>query len=254
VAKVRHKLGSGSRAVAVAEQPASPPSEIRSPEGAIWTEWPTHAMRKAGDSLTVVAMSTSHTYTQRYTQSVSAESHQTSADNMAAATKGAPFSLRPLRVSDRDALRTLFARLSPESRRRRFLTGKTGLSDRELTYFTDIDHLRHEALTAIDPGDGSIVGVARYVMWPERADAADVAIEVADDIQRNGIGLMLAEALIQRARENGIKVLTATTLWENHAARALARRMGFRARSSAGNEIELELQLPDPSERNTARD
>jgi RimJ/RimL family protein N-acetyltransferase len=165
---------------------------------------------------------------------------------MAAATKGAPLTLRPIRVSDRDALRTLFARLSPESRRRRFLTGKAELSDRELTYFTDIDHLRHEALTAIDPRDGSIVGEARYVTWPERADAADVAIEVADDVQRNGIGLMLAEALIQRARENGIKVLTATTLWENRAARALARRMGFRAGSSAGNKIELELQLPDP--------
>lgn len=210
-------------------------------------------MRKAGGSLTVVAM-TAHTYTQRYRQSVSADSHQTSADDMTAAAKAAPFSLRPLRVSDRDALRTLFHRLSPESRRRRFLTGKPELSDRELTYFTDIDHLRHEALTAIDPGDGSIVGVARYVTWPERADAADVAIEVADDMQRNGIGLTLAEALTRRARENGIKVLTATTLWENHAARALARRMGFRARSSAGTEIELELQLPDPSEHNTARD
>lgn len=247
------QLESGSLAVAVAEQPTSPHSEIRSPEGAIWTEWPAHAMRKAGGSLTVVAMSTSHTYTQRYTQSVSAESDQASADDMAAAIERAPFSLRPLRVNDRDALRTLFARLSPESRRRRFLTGKTELSDRELTYFTDIDHLRHEALTAIDRGDCSLVGVARYVTWPERADAADVAIEVADDMQRKRIGLILAEALIRRARENGIKVLTATTLWENDAARALARRMGFRARFSAGNEIELELQLPDPSEISPGR-
>jgi RimJ/RimL family protein N-acetyltransferase len=137
----------------------------------------------------------------------------------------------------------LFARLSPESRRRRFLTAKPKLSERELTYFTDVDHLRHEALAAIDREDGSIVGVARYVTWPERPGAADVALEVADDMHRNGIGLMLAEALIQRARENGIHVLTATMLWENHPARALARRMGFRARSSAGTEIELELQL-----------
>jgi RimJ/RimL family protein N-acetyltransferase len=156
---------------------------------------------------------------------------------------GARFSLRPLCVSDREALRRLFARLSPESRRRRFLIAKPKLSERELTYFTDVDHLRHEALAVIDREDSSIVGVARYVRWPERAGAADVAIEVADDWQRNGIGLMLAEALIRRARENGINVLTATTLWENRAARALARRVGFRARSSAGHEIELELQL-----------
>jgi hypothetical protein len=41
-------------------------------------------------------------------------------------------------------------RLGAESRRRRFLTGKTRLSERELTYFTDIDHVHHEAVTAID--------------------------------------------------------------------------------------------------------
>ena len=195
-------------------------------------------------------MSTSHTYTQRYTQPVPADARQTSADIGSAATEGARFSLRPLRVSDRDALRALFARLSPESRRRRFLTGKPELSDRELTYLTDVDHVRHEALTAIDPEHRSLVGVARYVIWPDRADAADVAIEVADDLQRNGIGLMLAEALIRRARENRVRVLTATTLWENHAARALARRVGFRARSSAGTEIDLELQVPDDAEHN----
>jgi RimJ/RimL family protein N-acetyltransferase len=168
-----------------------------------------------------------------------------------AATKGTRFSLRPLCISDREALRTLFARLSPKSRRRRFLTGKPELSERELTYLTDVDHVRHEALAAIDGKDGSIVGVARYVRWPERAGAADAAIEVADDLQRNGIGLMLAEALIRRARENGIHVLTATTLWENSAARVLARRVGFRAVSSAGSDIDLELQLADRAEHDT---
>jgi hypothetical protein len=56
---------------------------------------------------------------------------------------------------------------------------------------------------------------------------------------------MLCEALIRRARANGVTVLTATMLWENRPARALARRVGFRARSSAGNEIELELALVD---------
>jgi L-amino acid N-acyltransferase YncA len=145
----------------------------------------------------------------------------------------------------------LFARLSPESRRRRFLVGKPELSERELTYLTDVDHVHHEALAAIDSKDGSIVGVARYVRWPERAGAADTAIEVVDDLHRNGIGMVLTEALIRRARENGIHVLTATTLWENRAARALARRVGFRARSSTSIDIDLELQLTDRASHNT---
>ena len=201
-------------------------------------------MRKPAAGLTVRAMSTSHTYAQRNTQLIPSRTHQTPPDTAAATTQCAPFSLRPICVSDREGLSTLFARLSPESRCRRFLTGKPALSDRELTYLTEVDHVRHEALTAIDPADGSIVGVARYATWPGRAGEADVAIEVADDLHRNGVGLMLAQALIRRARENGINVLTATTLWENHAARSLARRVGFRARASAGNELELELQLP----------
>jgi len=209
-------------------------------------------MRQAGTRPTVLAMSTSHKYPQRYTQPVPTDNHQTSADTLAPAIKGASLALRPISISDREGLRALFAQLSPESRRRRFLIVKPELSERELTYLTDVDHVRHEALAAINPGDGSIVGVARYARWPERAGAADVAIEVADDLHRNGIGLMLAQALIRRAQENGIDVLTATTLWENHAARALARRVGFRARASAGREIELELQLSGHAEHNTA--
>jgi RimJ/RimL family protein N-acetyltransferase len=207
-------------------------------------------MRETRARPIVLAMLTSHSHTHRYIQPVPAQTHQTPTD-AAAATKGTRFSLRPLRAGDREALRTLFARLSPESRRRRFLTGKTKLSVRELTYLTDVDHVHHEALAAIDSKDGSIVGVARYVRWPERAGAADTAIEVVDDLHRNGIGLMLTEALIRRARENGIDVLTATTLWENHAARVLARRVGFRARSSTGSDVDLELQLADRAEHNT---
>src|SRR5205814_593277 len=139
----------------------------------------------------------------------------------------------------------LFARLSPESRYRRFLSPKVRLSDKELRYFTEIDHVRHEALAAVDGDDGSIVGVARYVQCSDRPCVADLAIEVADDVQRRGIGLMLAGALVQRARENGLAGLVATTLWENRAARALVRRLGFRARGGRGVEIELELSLAE---------
>ena len=49
------------------------------------------------------------------------------------------------------------------------------------------------------------------------------------------------------ARTNGFTLLTATTLWENRPARALLRRLGFRARASHGTEIELELELARPT-------
>jgi RimJ/RimL family protein N-acetyltransferase len=154
-----------------------------------------------------------------------------------------PLTLRPIGADDRDGLAALFVRLSPESRRRRFLSPKRELTRRELTFLTDIDHVWHEAVAAIDPRRGSIVGVARYVGHSDREGAADLAIEVADELQSKGIGTALATRVVERARANGFAVLTATTLWENRPARALLRRLGFYARASRGAEIELELAL-----------
>ena len=156
---------------------------------------------------------------------------------------GTHLRVRPIGSGDRDGLAALFARLTPESRRRRFLSPKGELTPRELVYFTDVDHVTHEAVAAVDECDGSIVGVGRYAQFADRAGVADVAVEVADELQGMGIGTALARCTVLRARENGFTLLTATTLWENRPARVLLRRLGFRARASHGSEIELELEL-----------
>jgi RimJ/RimL family protein N-acetyltransferase len=161
---------------------------------------------------------------------------------------GIRLALRPLGSDDRDGVAALFVRLSPESRYRRFLSQKRELTPRELAYFTDIDHIRHEAFAAVDQRDGSIVGVCRYVHVAHRPGVADLAVEVTDELQNMGIGTALARRTVQRARENGFALLTATTLWENRPARALLRRLEFRAHASDGSEIELELRLDPPSD------
>jgi RimJ/RimL family protein N-acetyltransferase len=167
-----------------------------------------------------------------------AESHDT-----LALPDGTRLALRPIRAEDRDGLAALFGRLSPESRRKRFLTAKPRLTPRELAYLTDIDHVSHEAYAAVDQRDGSIVGVGRYVHHADRPTVADLAVEVADELHSQGIGTALARRLVQRARANGFERLTATTLWENRTARAVLRRLDFRARASYGSEIDLELEL-----------
>jgi hypothetical protein len=101
---------------------------------------------------------------------------------------GGRLSLRQIGHADRDGLATLFARLSPESRHRRFLPPKRELTPRELAFFTDIDHVHYKAIAAVDQRDGSIVGIVRDVQHPDRAGVADVAIEVADAFHRMGIG------------------------------------------------------------------
>jgi RimJ/RimL family protein N-acetyltransferase len=156
---------------------------------------------------------------------------------------GTRLRLRPLGSEDRDGVAALFARLSPESRYWRFLSPKPELTPRELALLTDIDHIHHEAFAAVDQRDGSIVGIGRYAQCADRWGVADFAVEVADELQNMCIGTALARQTVQRARDNDFALLTATTLRENRPARALLRRIGFRAHTSGGNEIELELRL-----------
>jgi RimJ/RimL family protein N-acetyltransferase len=161
---------------------------------------------------------------------------------------GTRLGFRPLSSGDRQRFAALFARLTPESRHRRFLSPKPALTARELAFLTDVDHVGHEAIAAIDQRDGSIVGVARHVHVANRPGVADVAIEVIDELQSMGVGTELAARLVERARGQGLTLLTATTLWDNRPARALLRRLGFRARASHGAEIELELELEPVSD------
>jgi RimJ/RimL family protein N-acetyltransferase len=151
--------------------------------------------------------------------------------------------LRPVSADDRERVASMFERLSFESRLMRFNTPKPRLTSRELSFLTDVDHFRHVAVAAVDRRDGSIVGTARYVQEAGRPDVADVAIEVVDELQNRGIGTALATAVIEQARENGFRLLTATTLWENRPARALLRRLQFHARAATRGELELELPL-----------
>ena len=126
-------------------------------------------------------------------------------------TYGVPLAIRPLRVADRPALAAAFGRLSERTRCERFLGPKPRLS---AAYLTEIDHRRHEAIVAVDPSDGALVGVARYATPPGVADSADMAVVVADAWQGQGIGTLLSRRLLARAGENGIGHLTATAFEE----------------------------------------
>jgi L-amino acid N-acyltransferase YncA len=162
---------------------------------------------------------------------------------------GTVIRIEPLRRGDRSAVTGLFGRLSAESRLRRFLSPKSTLSDREVTFLADVGRAEHAAMTAIDVRDGSVLGIARYAEHQGHPGVADTAVAVADDVQRRGIGTALMLRLVACARANGFHQLTATTLWENRPARALMRSSGFEARGSSGAEIELALELRPATRR-----
>jgi RimJ/RimL family protein N-acetyltransferase len=154
---------------------------------------------------------------------------------------GIPLEVRPITPADRELLADAFLRMSERSRHDRFLGPKPRLSAAELRYLTEIDHRTHEALAAVDPSDGAIVGVARYATPPGERDTADLALFVVDPWQGQGIGTMLARRLLGLATQNGIARLTATTFADNARARAVLRRLGFRTTWIGAGVVELEL-------------
>jgi RimJ/RimL family protein N-acetyltransferase len=127
-------------------------------------------------------------------------SRRTAGDSLVLAD-GRRLKIRSIERQHRGRLRRLFMRLTPESRYRRYLSPKSALSERELDRLLDIDHIHHEALAAVDETDGSFVAAARYVELPDQPGVANIAIEVADDLHRQGIGTELAIRTLDRARQ-----------------------------------------------------
>jgi RimJ/RimL family protein N-acetyltransferase len=150
--------------------------------------------------------------------------------------------VRPIGSRDRDAFSAWFGRLSDESRRRRFHGPKPRLSARELTYLTDVDHVSHTALVAVD-ASGELIGEARYATARRHDRTADFAVTVADEWQGRGIGTDLARRLVERARANGIVRLQATTLAENRTSHRLLRGLGFTVYGADSSGVDLELSL-----------
>lgn len=159
---------------------------------------------------------------------------------------GSVVELREVRPEDKDALAEGFARLSPESRYRRFFSSMDRLSPTDLAYLTEVDHHDHEAVIALDL-DGGPVGVARYVRGYE-PDTAEVAVVVVDDWQGRGAGTALLERLGERASENGVKRFAALILQENAEAIELFRSIAPDATDphrTPDGYLELMLEVPE---------
>jgi len=153
---------------------------------------------------------------------------------------GARVRIRPLEPEDRAELADGFARLSADSRFRRFMTPMPRLSKRQLDQLMDVDHRDREALVA-ETDDGELLAVARYVRTaPKRAEAA---IVVADDWQGRGLGTVLLDRLADRAREEGLTMFEAVALAGNAQAIALLEAAGGVVVERAGTEVHFEIPL-----------
>jgi acetyltransferase len=143
--------------------------------------------------------------------------------------------IRPIRPDDKALLRAGVACASPESLRRRFLTPKPALSQRELSYLTEVDGRDHVAFVAVAMDEPRrLLGVGRWVRLADDPQTAEAAVIIADAVQGQGLGRIIGLRLADEARWLGIKRFAATILDENVAARRLMRTLTERLEQGPG--------------------
>ena len=156
--------------------------------------------------------------------------------------------VRAVRPEDKPLFARGWERFGDESRYKRFMGVKRKLSTGELSFFTEIDHIDHEAIGALDPETGEGLGVARYVRDADRPHAAEAAVSVIDAMQGRGLGGLLLRRLCDRAAQNGIRVFTAELLASNHTMLHLFEKLGavrVTGRNGAELDIDVELEVAD---------
>jgi RimJ/RimL family protein N-acetyltransferase len=157
---------------------------------------------------------------------------------------GRTIEIRALRPGDQEDMLAAVDRTSVQSLQRRFFVRKRGFSDKEVSFFMNIDFTNHVALVAQIDEDSRpvIVGGGRYIVV--QPGQAELAFVVVDAYQGQGIGKMLMRHLLSIARDARLKELTAEVLPENAAMLKVFNGFGFRARAGGDPQVRhLSLQL-----------
>jgi RimJ/RimL family protein N-acetyltransferase len=172
---------------------------------------------------------------------------------------GTEVEIRPIRPDDAERLQVSHARLSPESRFRRYLSAKPTLSAADARYLAELDGSDHFALvatvtaTAVATGgeasyeDGAIIAVARYIRHPADLQTAEFAIVVDDGYHRQGLATELLGRLAAIAAGRGVYRFRASMLADNVPIRRLLDRLstGRLVERRFGSVTEVEVELPE---------
>ena len=123
------------------------------------------------------------------------------------------------------------------------ILGRTTDDDRYYRFFRAVDHFDHaDVARFVEPKPGVVgmiasdgthgLGVAHAFI---SGDAAEIALVVAADAQRHGVGRRLVGGILDELAARGIATVTAVSLWENLAFAALARSFGMIATHAPGD-------------------
>jgi N-acetylglutamate synthase-like GNAT family acetyltransferase len=140
---------------------------------------------------------------------------------------GSRVTIRPLNSNDIGIEREFIMRLSPQSRRFRFLSSIATPSEQLLERLTRLDEATEAAFVAltVESGVEREVGVAR--MSSVGDGRAEFAVAVRDDWQHKGLGTLLTKHVIEAARQRGLNALYSVDASENGPMNGFAKTLGF---------------------------
>ena len=143
-------------------------------------------------------------------------------------TDGTHVIVRPIRKEDAALEREFIKRLSPTSRRMRFLGQMNEPADELIRSLTDIDYARDVAFIALVHRDEKTqeIGVSRYSVSVD-GKFCECAITVSDEWHHKGLATLLMRHLIDVARQCGIRKMVSYDANANADMRQLADFLGF---------------------------
>lgn len=150
--------------------------------------------------------------------------------------------VRPVVPQDVARLAYAFAHADIETIRRRFFTAAPPTDRAHISYLANVDYTSRLALVAMDE-DGNSVGIGRFEAT-EPPDA-EVAIVVAPQWRRLGVGSALLEALEAPARDRGVSRFIALYMPENTAVERLLVSIGYEGRRMVDGIAQLSKRLQD---------
>jgi RimJ/RimL family protein N-acetyltransferase len=137
--------------------------------------------------------------------------------------------VRPIKPVDEDNLRAFFHNLSDQSIYLRYFRRLKSMPQKILQKTSDIDYSQDMAIVALSPPNAyqhEIVGIAQWISDPRGLHVPEIALQVRDDWQGEGLGKFLFRKLMAIGKLMGFMKFKADVLANNKAMNVIFERSG----------------------------
>ncbi len=160
--------------------------------------------------------------------------------------------VRAIRGEDEPNHLEFYNKLSPESIRLRYFYSRGIPTHQELANWTQIDYDREMAFIVTAPRQGApgweTLGVVRAVTDADNV-RAEFSVVIRDDLQGEGLGVVLMQKAIDYCKARGTLLLMGSTLTSNKGMQGLAQKLGFKNHYNMEEDVvEMEMMLNEPTE------